>query len=61
MPWVFFRTMTDADLRDLFAYLRSVPAVQHRVSNSDPPTWCARCGRSRGLGELNTAWPANRD
>jgi mono/diheme cytochrome c family protein len=56
MPWVFFRTMTDADLRDVFAYLRSASAVQHRVNNSDPATWCPRCGRRHGLGEFNTPW-----
>jgi hypothetical protein len=58
MPWVFFRTMSDADLRDVFAYLQSVRAVQHHVNNSDPPTWCPRCGRRHGLGESNTPWPA---
>jgi mono/diheme cytochrome c family protein len=54
MPWVFFRTMTDADLTDIFAYLRSVKPVQHRVNNSDPPTWCPLCGRRHGLGEFNS-------
>jgi mono/diheme cytochrome c family protein len=58
MPWVFFRTMTDADLRDVFAYLQSVPTVQHHVDNTDTPTWCPRCGRRHGLGEFNTASPA---
>lgn len=56
MPWVFFRTMADADLADVFAYLRSVQPVQHRVNNADPPTWCRRCGRRHGLGEFNTGW-----
>jgi mono/diheme cytochrome c family protein len=55
MPWIFFRTMTDADLRDIFAYLRSVRPVRHRVNNTDPPTWCPACGRRHGLGELNSA------
>ena len=27
--------------------------VRHRVINTDPPTWCPRCGRFHGLGELN--------
>ena len=58
MPWIFFRTMTDADLRDVFAYLRSVPPVRHRLNNTDPPTWCALCGRRHGLGEMNAARPA---
>jgi proline iminopeptidase len=57
MPWVFFRTMTDADLRDIFVYLKGVRGVQHRVNNSDPPTWCPRCGRRHGLGEFNVPLP----
>jgi mono/diheme cytochrome c family protein len=54
MPWIRYRRLTDEDLGAIFAYLRSVPPVRHRVSNSDPPTWCPRCGRHHGLGELNT-------
>jgi mono/diheme cytochrome c family protein len=53
MPWFEFRKMTDEDLRAIFQYLRSVPPVRHRVNNFDPPTWCPRCGRLHGLGELN--------
>jgi mono/diheme cytochrome c family protein len=55
MPWVFFRTMKDDDLGAIFAYLRTLPPVRHRVSNFDPPTYCPRCGRRHGLGELNVA------
>ncbi len=54
-PWICFKTMTDADLRDIFAYLRSVRPVKHRVNNTDPPMWCPLCGRRHGLGELNLA------
>jgi mono/diheme cytochrome c family protein len=53
MVWFEFRKLNDGDLGAIFAYLRSVPPVRHRVSNSDPPTWCPRCGRFHGLGELN--------
>lgn len=56
MPWNYFRTLTDEDLRAIFLYLRSVRPVRHRVSNTDPPTWCIRCGRLHGLGELNSPW-----
>ncbi len=55
MPFEFFRNMTDDDLRDIFAYLETLTPVQHRVSNTDPPTPCARCGQTHGLGELNAA------
>jgi mono/diheme cytochrome c family protein len=53
MPWAYFRNMTDDDLGAIFTYLRTVPAVRHRVTNFDPPTFCPRCGRRHGLGELN--------
>jgi hypothetical protein len=55
MPGVFFRTMTDDDLGAVFSYLQGLPPVRHRVSNFDPPTYCPRCGRRHGLGELNVA------
>jgi mono/diheme cytochrome c family protein len=53
MPFEFFRNMTDEDLRDVFAFIKSVPPVKHRVSNTDPPTLCPVCNQSHGLGELN--------
>ena len=57
MPWNRFRLLTNEDLGAIFSYLRSVPPVRHRVDNSDPPSWCPRCGRSHGLGELNSPVP----
>jgi hypothetical protein len=54
MPWHRLRLLTDEDLSAIFSYLRSVPKVRHRVNNTDPPTWCPRCGRLHGLGELNS-------
>jgi mono/diheme cytochrome c family protein len=53
MPFEFFKTMTDQDLSDLFAYLQSLPPVKHRVSNTDPAAPCEICGKTHGLGELN--------
>ena len=53
MPWNYFKNLTDDDLRAIFLYLRTVRPVTHRVNNSDPATWCVRCGRYHGLGELN--------
>ena len=53
MPFEAFKNMTDDDLRDVFAYIKSRPPVKHRVSNVDPPTLCALCNKKHGLGELN--------
>ena len=54
MLWFEFRKLTDDDLGAIFEFLRSVPPVAHRVINVDPPTYCLRCGRRHGLGELNS-------
>lgn len=53
MPFEFFRNMTDDDLRDVFAYIKSVPHQKHRISNTDPPTLCPVCNQTHGLGEMN--------
>jgi mono/diheme cytochrome c family protein len=53
MPTGYFRNMTDADISDIFAFIKSQKPVKHRVSNTDPPTACEVCGQSHGLGELN--------
>jgi mono/diheme cytochrome c family protein len=53
MPWWNLRGLSDADLKSIFAYLRTVPPVQHRVDNSKPPTMCARCGFTHGAGDQN--------
>ena len=31
MPWPMYRNATDEDLRALFAYLQSIPAIKNRV------------------------------
>lgn len=53
MPWADFRNLTDSDLKALFAYLRTVPAVQHRVDNTEPPTFCSKCRNFHGFGDRN--------
>jgi hypothetical protein len=37
MPWQFISKMTDEDLSAVFAYLRSLPAVNNRVPAPTPP------------------------
>ena len=43
MPYSETKYMTDDELKAVFAYLRSVPPVKHRVDNSLPPTFCKLC------------------
>jgi mono/diheme cytochrome c family protein len=53
MPWWYYRNMTDEDLKSIFAYLRTVPQIQHRVDNSKPPSPCRLCGLTHNGGDLN--------
>ena len=49
----FFKKMTAADLKDLFAYLKTVKPVAHRVDNTEPPTYCKLCKAKHGYGDKN--------
>lgn len=53
MLWGYYRNMTDDDLKAIFAYLRTLPLVKHRVDNTEPPTPCKLCGFTHGLGADN--------
>lgn len=53
MPWGYFRNMTDEDLKAIFAYLRTLPPVQHRIDNTEEPTVCEVCGGRHGFGDRN--------
>lgn len=53
MPWGYFRNMTDDDLKAIFAYLRTLPPVKHRVDNTEAATVCRVCGARHGHGEMN--------
>jgi hypothetical protein len=53
MPWVVLRNMTDQDLAAIFAYLKTLKPVSHRVDNTEPPTLCPLDGTMHGLGDQN--------
>jgi hypothetical protein len=53
MPWDVYRNMTDEDLKSIFAYLKTVKPVHHRVDNSEPPTMCPQCKVAHGAGDQN--------
>jgi len=53
MPWGGYRNMTDDDLKSIFAYLRTLKPVSHKVDNTEPPTFCKRCNSMHGFGEMN--------
>lgn len=53
MPTMISKNMTDDDLKAIFAYLRTLKPVQHRVDNSEPPTYCKLCRQKHGGGNRN--------
>jgi len=53
MPWAYFRNLSDDDLKAIFAYLRTLKPVQHRVDNTEPPRYCKICRSKHGFGERN--------
>jgi len=53
MPWWIYKNMNDQDLKAVFAYLRTLKPVEHRVDNTEPPTDCKLCKQKHGLGERN--------
>jgi hypothetical protein len=53
MPWQFYSGLTDEDLKAMYAYLKTVPAVSHRVDNSKATTPCKKCGEVHGAGDEN--------
>ena len=53
MPWWYFGHMTDEDLKAIFAYLRTVKPVHHRVDNTEPVAYCRICRHRHHGGALN--------
>lgn len=53
MPFIGYGKQTDEDLKAMFAYVKTIPPVDHRVDNSLPPTDCPRCGLQHGAGNQN--------
>jgi cytochrome c553 len=53
MPTTLFRGMTEGDLSDIFAYLKTLKAVGHRVDNTLPATYCKLCRQKHGAGDQN--------
>ena len=53
MPIKVYKNLTDDDLKAMFAFLRTLKPIQHRVDNSEPPTLCKLCRQKHGAGNRN--------
>jgi mono/diheme cytochrome c family protein len=53
MPWSIFRNAKDDDLKAIFAYLRTLKPVQHRVDNTEVARYCKVCKQTHGFGDRN--------
>jgi len=53
MPYGEYGHMTDDDLKAIFAYLRSLKPVKHRVDNSEAASLCKLCRQKHGGAQQN--------
>jgi hypothetical protein len=53
MPWSIFRGMTDSDLSDIYAYLKTLKPVRHHIDNTLAATYCKICRQKHGGGDQN--------
>ena len=53
MPWYFYGKISDDDLKDMFAYLKTLKPVKHQLDNIEPPTYCRLCKQRHGFGSTN--------
>ena len=50
---LLYATMTDDDLKSVFAFLQTVKPVKHQLDNTEPPTYCRLCKQKHGFGRTN--------
>jgi Cytochrome c len=53
MPVMIYTNLTDSDLKAMFAYLRTLKPVKHRVDNSEAIKACKLCRQKHGAGAEN--------
>jgi mono/diheme cytochrome c family protein len=53
MPFGEFKNLADDDLKAIYAYLRTLQPVKHRVDNTIAATYCKLCKQKHGAGEAN--------
>jgi mono/diheme cytochrome c family protein len=53
MPWSALRDLNDEDLAAMFAYLKTLKPIAHRVDNKEAPTLCPLDGTMHGAGNQN--------
>ncbi len=53
MPIKIYQNLTDDDLKAMYAYLRTLKPIKHRVDNTQQPTQCKLCKQKHGAGSDN--------
>ena len=53
MPFGECKNLSDDDLKAMYAYLRTLQPVKHRVDNTLAATYCKLCKQKHGAGEEN--------
>lgn len=47
------KSLSDDDLKAMFAYLKTIKPIPHRVDNAEPAALCKVCGNKHGAGGQN--------
>jgi mono/diheme cytochrome c family protein len=47
------KNLSDDDLKAMFAYLKTIKPISHRVDNAEPAALCKVCGFKHGAGGQN--------
>jgi hypothetical protein len=50
VPVMIYKNPSDDDLKAIFAFLRTVKPVKHRIDNTEPPIECKLCKQKHGAG-----------
>ncbi len=53
MPIEVYKGLSDDDLKAIFAYLRTVKPIKHRVDNTEVASYCKLCRTKHGAGTQN--------
>jgi len=53
MPFGEYKNLSDDDLKAMYAYLKTLHPVKHRVDNTQAATYCRLCKQKHGAGAEN--------
>jgi hypothetical protein len=58
VPVMIYKNLSDDDLKAIFAFLRTVKPVKHRLDNTEPPIECSCASRNTARGMRTSSIPS---